>query len=153
MSLLGGWHTLWLSLLVLEARSVVDLRVWVDCWRTGGLPDGSLVSGILSVAAPLSTIKLGFFCTWMGTLGQTDPSIPTQLVPNSFPWPSSGGSVTMATRLGRKWLRRPTLTNQVTLQTSARDTRAQARALSNQDAVPLSPTTDSALEQWPMRLH
>lgn len=59
----------------------------------------------------------------------------------------------MATRLGRKWLRRLTLTNQVTLQTSARDTGAQARALPNQDAVPLSPTTDSALEQWPMRLH
>lgn len=59
----------------------------------------------------------------------------------------------MATRLGRKWLKRLTLTNQVTLQTSARDTRAQARALPNQEAGLHSPATDSALEQWPVRLH
>lgn len=48
----------------------------------------------------------------------------------------------MATRSGRKWLGRLTLTNQVTLLHPARDNRAQARALPNQ-TPPLSPLPDN----------
>lgn len=60
----------------------------------------------------------------------------------------------MTTRSGRKWLRRLILTNQVTLQPSARDTGAQARALPNQGSAPLTLLTiGSDLEQWPLQHH
>lgn len=144
---MAGWHTWWLSLLVIEARRGVDLQVlsgslkswWTARWISG-------LRDRCSVAVPPLSHKAWLFCTWMRTLRKDRPFIRTQLVPSRSP-PSTGGSVTIATRLGRKWLRRPTLTSQVTLQTSTRDSKSQARALPNQDAVPVSPTTDSALEQ------
>ena len=48
----------------------------------------------------------------------------------------------MATRSGRKWLPKLTLTNQVTLLPSARDTGAQAQGLPNQ-TPPLFSFTDN----------
>lgn len=60
----------------------------------------------------------------------------------------------MTTRSGRKCFRRLILTNQVTLQPSARDTGAQARVLPNQDPAPLPLLTiGSHLEQWPLQHH
>ena len=59
----------------------------------------------------------------------------------------------MAIRLGRKWLPKLTLTNQVTLLPPARDTGAQAPVY----LVGLRPSfplliTDGDLEQWSLRL-
>lgn len=64
-----------------------------------------------------------------------------------------GRPVTMATRSGRKWLPKLTLTNQVTLLPPARDTGAQAPVylVGLRPSIPLL-TTDGDLEQWSLRL-